>query len=98
MQNTQHTNTEFTLFHHSEVQLPREALEECCPPMMDATEVCEFWVSRIDWDQVGITDAEIREGLEETGAWGDRDLDDTHQNRLRFLWIASGDWRENRDL
>ena len=97
MQNPSHTDTEFTLFHHSEVQLPREALEECCPFGMDATEACKFWASRIDWDQVGITDDEIRDGLFETGAWIEADLDDTHENRLRFLWIASGDWREHRD-
>ena len=38
----------------------------------------------------------IREELAEYGAWDDDDLTNDHENRLRILWIAGGNIREEQ--
>lgn len=40
---------------------------------------------------------EIRAALKEYGAWDESELQDDHQNRLRALWSAACDIRENHN-
>ncbi len=38
---------------------------------------------------------DLREGLSEAGAWDEAEREDDHANRLRALWMAACDIREN---
>ena len=77
------------------IRIPLSAIEDCTMRECDATSAVNHWVNReeVDWSES--TPEEIREELEEVGAW--EDLEDPTENRKRLLWIACHSIKEEEE-
>ena len=84
---------EIVPFNYGELELPRQALEDCYHQGACDTDV-EHWQPLIDWDGQSMGAADIRNELREHGAWDDEELNNEIENQKRILWIAAGDWQE----
>lgn len=84
---------EIVPFNYGELELPRQALEDCHHQGACDADV-EHWQPLIDWRSQSMSAADIRNELREYGAWDDEELNNEIENQKRILWIAAGDWQE----
>jgi len=84
---------EYITFNGGELCLPVDALEACYHQGSCDSDV-EFWENQIDWENQTMNADAIRAELDEYGAWDENELKNDHENRLRILWIAAGNYHD----
>lgn len=75
------------------VSIPPDCIIECAHPGPCDDDVAA-WINRVQWHA---SDTMLREHLREYGAWDDLDSVDRDRLRMRTLWIACHDIREEMD-
>lgn len=74
------------------VRLTMEQALQCSQPAKDAEEDCKENLNKVEW----LTDDNgLRKLLKGTGAWDDLHEVSSETLKIRALWIASNDLREN---
>ena len=86
---------EFIQFDRGCLTLPSEALEDCYH-QGDCSEDVDYWVNRINWGEQELNDEMIMQELKEYGCWDEQELADDHENKCRILWIAAGNYAEEK--
>ena len=84
--------TAIVSFNYGELCLPVEALEACHHPGPCDWDV-EYWEKEINWKSQSMDAEDIRKTLYDYSDW---DVSDDLLNRQRILWIAAGNWQEER--
>lgn len=85
-------------FDRFSISMHLEQARDCSGPG-DATEAVTYLEKdkAISRQLDGIRPADIRDCLREYGAWNAEELQDDYENRLRILWIAACDIREEEE-
>jgi len=86
-------DTDTVYFERGELCLPVEALESCYHPG-PCDDDNEYWEKEIDWQSQNMNAEDIRNELSEISDW---DVSNDLLNRQRILWIAAGNWQNERD-
>ena len=84
--------TDIIQFNYGELCLPVEALKDCNHQGQCDDDV-EYWEKEIDWKAQSMDAEAIRKQVSEYCDW---DVSDELQNRRRLLWIAAGNWQDER--
>jgi len=84
--------TAIVIFNYGELCLSVEALEACYHPGPCDWDV-EYWEKEIDWKSQSMDAEDIRKTLYDYSDW---DVSDDLLNRQRILWIAAGNWQDER--
>jgi len=85
--------TAFVQFNYFCLEIPIDALADCYHQGRCDEDV-DYWVKRVTID---VEPSTLATELKEYGAWDDCELSDHEQNKCRILWLAAGNYHDEKE-